>query len=230
MEAVPKVIPIGSSFFYVLLTILIAGIVLFMSYMITSRWNTIPSGRWEGFQGPSLGVSDISCGQESSHAIAISELFSKKKSTTGSGKEDLAELKLILSKLCCVKHDLVSPSQVISSTLNVPYQNSHDRENPAELVARCFTKSVPIRDLDISFGTWKERGDALLRTLCTSYNLSNAESDRVRNHFTACWMDTFVVAKQVCTVPEGKESVNPRDLKGLAPESISNHGKYNGYY
>jgi len=219
-----------SIFFYSIAAIAISILVGYVAYIIIARWNTIPSGRWEGFQGPTLGVSDIPCGQESADAIALSELFSSKVSTTGDGEDDLKEFKLILSKLCCIKHDLVSPSQIVSSTLNVPYQNTHDRENPADTVARCFTKSVPIRDLDISFATWKERGDLLLRKLCTSYTLTESESESAKKHFMACWMDTFIVAKEVCVVPDGKESVNPRDLRGFTPETVKDLGKYNGYY
>ena len=221
---------IKSFFFYGFIALVISLAVWSISSVIISKWNTAPSGQWEGFQGPSLGVSDISCGQESAEAVALSDLFATKKSTTGDGKDDLKEFKLILSKLCCMKHDLVSPSQAVSATLRIPYKTSHDRENPADTVARCFTKSVPIRDLDITFGTWKDRGDALLRKLCTSYNLSNDESTKAMKLFMTCWMDTFSIAKEVCVVPDGAESVNPRDLHGVTPEKIKDLGKYNGYY
>ena len=219
-----------SIIFYVILALLFALLAGGVAYHVLKRMRTIPSGKREGFQGPMHGVSDIPCGQESSDAIAISDLFATKKSTTGDGSEDLKELKQILSKLCCIKHDLVSPNQVIVSTMNLSYNNSHDRETPSDTVARCFTKSVPIRDLDISFGTWKERGLLLLNRLCTSYNLSNMESENVKKFFDNCWRDTFSVAKEVCVVPDGKESVNPRDLKGLAPEAIKDLGLYKGYY
>ena len=100
----------------------------------------------------------------------------------------------------------------------------------ADTVARCFTKSVPLRDLDISFGTWKDRGLALLRKLCTSYNLTEEESQRAKGFFFGCWNNTFSVAKEICTVPEGKESVNPRDLHGYVSDKIKELGEYTGYY
>jgi hypothetical protein len=221
---------VKSMIFYGIIAILISLIAGFISYIIISRRKTVPSGNWEGFQGPSLGVSDISCGQESADAIAISDVFADKQSTTSDGPDDMREFKMILSKLCCMKHDLVSPSQVIDSTKKLPYVTSHDRDAVANTVARCFTKSVPMRDLDISFGTWKDRGDALLNKLCTSYNLSNDESERVRKFFKTCWMETFIVAKELCRPAEGKESVNPRDLRGLTPEKVKDLGAYTGYY
>lgn len=216
--------------FYVFAAALISLLVGLFAYVIVSKRNTVPSGQWEGFQGPSRGVSDISCGQESAEAVALSDLFAGRVSTTTDGPDDMREFKIILSKLCCMKHDLVSPSQVIDSTMKMPYVTSHDREAIANTVARCFTKSVPVRDLDISFGTWKERGHALLRKLCTSYNLSDVESERAKKFFNACWMDTFLVAKEVCTVSQTAESVNPRDLRGLMSEKIRDLGIYLGYY
>lgn len=223
-------VPVKSVFFYIVLAVLVSLLIGWIVQAVISRRRTVPSGNWEGFQGPSMGVSDISCGQESSDAVALSDLFADKKSTTGDGEDDLREFKLILSKLCCMKHDLVSPSQVIDATLALEYTTSHDRQGVADTVARCFTKSVPVRDLDISFGTWKERGLALLRKLCTSYNLTNEESERAKKFFTSCWMDTFSVAKEVCVVPEGRGSVNPRDLGGFISEKMKELGTYTGYY
>jgi len=221
---------ITSFFFYGLMAVVISLIAGYMAYVLISRRKTVPSGKWEGFQGPSMGVSDISCGQESSDAVALSDLFANKQSSTSEGPSDLKEFKFILSKLCCMKHDLVSPSQVLDSTMKLPFANSHDRELVANTVARCFTKSVPMRDLDISFGTWKDRGYELLNKLCTSYNLTNEESERARGFFKACWMDTFIVAKQLCGTPDGKDTVNPREIKGRTPESIEALGTYGGYY
>jgi hypothetical protein len=219
---------IHSISFYVLVAVIVSLVSGFIAYMIVSRRKTVPSGNWaEGFQGSSKGVS---CSQESSDALALSDLFLDKKSTTGDGEHDLREFKLILSKLCCMKHDLLSPSQSIDATKKLQYTTSHDRETVADTVARCFTKSVPMRDLDISFETWKQRGFTLLKKLCTSYNLTNEESERAKRFFKACWMDTYVVAKGVCSPPELNESAGPRDLGGLISDKIRELGTYSGYY
>ena len=217
--------------FYVSISLFIAVILGAVVYMVISRRNTVPSGgHSEGFQGPVRGVSDIPCGQESAEAVALCEMFANKESTTEDGSADLKELKLILSKLCCMKHDLMSPTQVVRSSLYLPYSNAHDRENPADTLARCFTKSVPPRDLDITFAIWKERALALLNKLCTSYNFSQSESEKAKGYFTATWMDTFSVAKNVCLTPDEKVSESPRDLRGFTPEAVEELGPYKGYY
>jgi len=230
MDAAPQV-NVASTSFYFVLAIFIAVVVGAVSFMLVKNINTVPSGRWnEGFQGPPNGVSTLTCGQESSEAVNLAEMFSSRDSSTGEGSDDLRELKLILSKLCCIKHDLMSPAQKVDSTLYLPYQATHDRENPADTIGRCFTKSLGPRDLDISFATWKDRGMELVNRLCTSYNLSPQEVNQAKKYFMAVWTDVFSVAKTVCTVAEKAESDSPRDLIGFTPETLESLGPYKGYY
>jgi hypothetical protein len=224
---------IGQTYFFVVIAAIIAIVVGIIAYILVSKRNTPPSGEYnEGFQGPARGVSDIPCGQESSYAIELSDLFAQKDSTTDEGVSDLKEFKQILTKLCCMKHDLMGPSQVVQSMMYIPYNNSHDRENPADTVARCFTKSIPPRDLDITFGTWKQRGLILIKRLCTSYNLAPSESESAKRSFSALWLDVFSIAKNACSPPsdDGSSSVSPRDVKGSIPESVEELGSYTGYY
>jgi hypothetical protein len=222
-----------TTLFFGAIALVIAVVAGFMVYSVLSKRNTTPSGsHQEGFQGPTKGVSHIPCGQESSEAIAVLEMFANNKSSTEEGVADLKEFKEILSKLCCLKHDLMSTSQVVQAMLYIPYNNTHDRENPADTVARCFTKSIPPRDLDITFGTWKKRGLELLNRLCTSYNLSSRESEKAMTHFTTVWQDVFAIAKNAC-VPssqDGSSFVSPRDVKGFTPETVEELGAYTGYY
>jgi hypothetical protein len=228
---------VGSFGFSVAIAIFTALMVGLLVYAVVSKRNTVPYGSIvsygkEGFQGPTRGVSDFPCGQESAEAVALSEMFASRMSTTEEGSADLVELKQILSKMCCMKHDLMSVSQVVQASLYLPYTNSHDRENPADTVGRCFTKGIPPRDLDITFATWKDRGLLLLNKLCTSYNFSAAESDRANAHFMATWTDVFSIAKSVCLTSKdmGSKTGSPRDLNGFTPESVKDLGSYNGYY
>jgi hypothetical protein len=225
----------SSTVFYIGTAIFIALIVGFIAYMLLSRMRTVPfapSGAdWaEGFQGPTNGVSAFSCGQESAAAVALVEMFYGRKSSTEEGSPDLVELKAILSKMCCMKHDLMSPSQVVQASLYLPYSNIHDRENPADTVGRCFTKGIPPRDLDITYKTWKDRGLLLINRLCTSYDMTTGESERAANYFMACWSDCFDVAKTVCLKASVPVVGSPRDPKGFTPESVKEHGTYTGYY
>jgi len=220
-------------FFSTFLAVAIAAAVSLISYMLIARNKTVPSGNWmiEGWQGPPKGVSQIQCGQESSFATALLEIFATKESSTADGEPDLAELKLITSKLCCMKHDLMSTNQVVLSTLTLPFSTGHDRENPAETVSRCFSKSIPPRDLEISFTTWRERGLNLIDRLCTSYTLSKREENSARRNFMSVWFDTYNVARGVCSPDEDvSNKPSPRDPKGFTPETVKVLGEYKGYY
>jgi hypothetical protein len=223
-----------SSTFFMVIAGIVALAVGFIAYTLISKRNTVPSGsnnKKEGFQGPARGVATIPCGQESSHVTDILELFARKSSSTGEGSADMKEFKQIMSKMCCMKHDLMGAAQVVSSTLYIPYNNTHDRENPADTVGRCFTKSIPPRDLDIIFGTWKTRGLSLLNKLCTSYKLSSNESEKAARHFTMLWSDVFDIAKGACSPPEkAPEYGSPRDPKGVMPSEVEELGEYKGYY
>lgn len=224
---------------YIGLAIFIALIVGFLAYMLVSRRNTIPfspsgfgasTGWQEGFQGPSQGVSDFPCGQESAEAVALAQMFSDKSSTTEEGKPDLAELKTILSKMCCMKHDLLSAAQVVQASMYLPYSNTHDRENPADTVARCFTKGIPPRDLDITYATWSNRALLLINRLCTSYDLTSVEADKATDYFMRCWKECLSVAQTACLKENKVPTGSPRDPKGIIPEAVRGLGTYTGYY
>ena len=211
----------------------IAAAVSLISYVMVERNKTVPSGNWmiEGYQGPAKGVSQIQCGQESSFATGLLDIFAVKESTTGDGDADLSELKLITSKLCCIKHDLMSTNQVVQSTLTLPFSTSHDRENPGDTVSRCFKKSIPPRDLEISFTTWRERGLNLLDKLCTSFVLSKQEEESAKKNFMSVWFDTYNVARGVCSPSEDVSmKPSPRDPKGFTSEAVKGLGEYKGYY
>ena len=221
----------SSIFFYVVVSFMIAVVIGLIVYLVVSRVNTVPfSTSGEGFQGPTQGVSDLKCGQESSEAVGLAEMFASKQSSTEDGPYDLLELKLILSKLCCMKHDLVSVSQVIQATHYLPFSTSHDLQSPADTVARCFTKSIPPRDLDLAFGSWKQRAVLLIRRLCTSYNLSESESEKAKSLFNAVWSDVLSIAKNACSPPAEEVIDSPRTINGFISEKIKDLGTYTGYY
>lgn len=230
-----------SILFYVFIALGVASLVSVMLYFTVFKGNTVPKSArdgfrnmygTEGFQGPANGPSSITCGQESMEAVALAEMFASRKSRTEEGEADLREFRMIVGKLCCMKHDLVSTSQVVDATLYLPFQTSHDRQNPADVTARCFTKSMPQRDLEIHFETWKTRATFLLTRICTSYSLTQSQTEEAKKLFDSLWLDVFSIAKGACMpndkIPETTPS--PRDPKGFVPESLDDLAPYNGYY
>ena len=111
---------------------------------------------------------------------------------------DYGELRLILSKLGSLKKDLLSPSGIVNATRYQAFETAHDRINVAEVCGMCFTQSIASRDLDIVFATWRDRGHVLLRKLCTSANLTEAQVVEVEKKFNMLWEDVYEISKSRC--------------------------------
>ena len=61
----------------------------------------------------------------------------------------------------------------------------------------------------------------LLSRLCTSYNITDPESARIKNSFDALWMDVYSIAQGACTPPlKAPAYGSPRDPKPFLPEII----------
>jgi len=114
------------------------------------------------------------------------------------GGADYREFQLILSKLGCLKKDLLSPSGIVEATRYQAFETAHDRINVAEVCGMCLNQTIPSRDLDIVFATWRDRGKVLLRKLCTEANLKEEEVVKLEKLFHKAWSDVYDIAKSRC--------------------------------
>lgn len=202
----------------------------FVALNLWDRANTMPS--LEGFGGVAKGAGIPDCLRTSKEAADLYELIATKCDTTEQGPDDLVELQLILSKLACFKKDLMSPSGIVEATRYQPYNTSHDIEPVSETTARCLAKTIPSRDLNISFDKWTTRGNFLVKCLCGAVGLTEAESDKAHSLFAAVIADVSDVAKSQCLVGEilidGKPG--PRDVGGYVAPNLLELREYKGYY
>jgi hypothetical protein len=149
------------------------------------------------------------------------------------GTPDYEEFQVMLSKIGCLKKDLMSPSGIVQATLYQPYANSHDREAVAEVAAMCLAKTIPERDLDIVFGTWRDRGNVLIRRLCTIANLTEAEAKKAEELFGSAWRDVYDVAKGRCLVSPSEAMYaagSPHDAQPSMTANVEDLAEYKGYY
>lgn len=114
------------------------------------------------------------------------------------GSADYREFQLILSKLGCLKKDLLSPSGIVEATRYQAFETAHDRINVAEVCAMCLSQTIPSRDLDIVFATWRDRGRVLLRKLCTEAQLNEKQVVRLETLFNKAWNDVYDISKSKC--------------------------------
>jgi len=218
---------------YIFFALIVTIFVVAVSYQLWTTSNTPPTPYYEeGFAGPAVGTSAILCGETSVEATQLYNKFSNKVSSTETGPDDLLELNQLLGKLSCLKRDLLSTGSIVNATKNAPYITSQDIEPVSETTARCFAKTVPKRDLDISAEKWSKRGDMLVRRLCTSYNLTSTESTEARSLFSGLIADTTDILMTTCLkgTPTIAGEDGPRMVHGREAPGTLNMGTYKGYY
>lgn len=235
---------------YLVIGLVVAGIIVAVGYMFWKKSNTMPKVQgFEGgpppseqdlsgataegfFGGVAVGAGQPDCLRTSSEAAKIYGTFLQRNSSTEEGSPDLDELRLLLSKLACFKKDLLGTAGVVEATRYQAYATSMDMEPIGETTARCFAKTIPKRDLDLSLDKWNKRGKVLLNKLCTSYDLSEADVTTVEQQFEALMADISDIANSVCLggEPMIAGTPTPRNPGGYEPTDIQDLGPYNGYY
>lgn len=148
------------------------------------------------------------------------------------GSADYREFVLILSKLACLKKDLLSPSGIVEATRHQAYETSHDRIAVAELCGMCLNQTVGARDLDISFATWRDRANVLIRKLCTEANLAESDVVKVEKLFTSIYDDVYHLSTSKClkTDVSKQNGGSAGDVSGYLPENLVNRREYEYKY
>lgn len=187
----------------------------------------------EGFAGPAVGAGEPHCMSTSKDFAALYEMLHTRKIKTDEGPDDLRELHVLLSKLACMKRDLLGNAKVVQATRYQPFSTSHDIEPVAETVARCFSRTIPPRDLALSFDKWGSRGTSLIKRLCTALNLSDAEEKEALRLFGDGMADLTDIATGECckkgqAVIGGVEG--PRMVGGFTPAATQALREYKGYF
>ena len=138
--------------------------------------------------------------------------------------EAAAELRLLVSKLCCMEADIMAPSAGVYRTINMQFRTSEDMEPPATIVGRCLRNAVNKRDIELIIEKYKWRGAYLIKKLCTDdLNEAQAEFDKVVAHLQFAMM-SFCLMKQ----PSMDKPVGARDMGFWEPEDVADLSQYQG--
>ena len=184
----------------------------------------------EGFGGIAHGAGSPSCLRSSAEGAQLIDMFQEKTPKFEEGPDALRELTVLVGKLSCFKKDLVSPSYIVNATRMQPYSTTHDIEPVAETTARCFAKTISPRDLGISLDKWNSRGELLVKKLCTSYSLKQAEVETAQKLFRAVIRDVSDIARSSCLAGEPSIAGNPGPRDAHPYEKETDFGTYTGYY
>lgn len=239
---------LGQTFTYAMLALFVTALVVTIGFYWWSSAYTTPTLQGfqggvlqtikkvpveEGFAGPAVGAGEPNCMNTSKDCSALYEMLSTRTVKTDEGPDDLRELKVILSKISCMKRDLLGNAKVVQATRYQPFSTAHDIEPVAETTARCFSRTIPQRDLSLSLDKWGSRGTFLIKRLCTAENLSDAEEKEALRLFGDAMADLSDVAMSECCnsgtpVIGGIES--PRMVGGYTPPATQALREYKGYY
>jgi hypothetical protein len=221
-------IPFSSIMYLVLLAIIVAIIINFMYF--TPKYKRMDEGFFGGVVRGSGQPDCLRTLPETSQILDVLQSRMKtNKSADSMDSADYRELQLILSKLACLKKDLMSPSGIVDATRYQAFETAHDRINVAELCGMCLNQTIPSRDLDITFTTWRDRGMILLRNLSTDANLSESESSQIEGLFKNSWSEVYELSKSRCLKTEFSTQ-NGGDVGAYEPEDLKDLRSYDYKY
>ena len=186
----------------------------------------------QGFYGGAItGSSHLSCGRISNEAESLYALFASKNLKGGEdGKTDMMDLKNLLSKLCCFKQDLMAPQQTITAVKEFGFATHQDIQPIGDLTGRCFSKTIPERDLSLQFIKWREAGLTLIHRLCTESGLSESEVVSAEGYFKKLLEDVQEVAYTRCLTILPKEKKGRFDPDPITTKDVDNLRQYDGLY
>lgn len=209
----------------VLLAAVLVGLVVHFMYF-TPKYKRVDEGFFGGVARGSGHPDCLRTLPEGSEILDTLLSRVQANSAISEGSADYREFQLILSKLGCLKKDLMSPSGLVDATRYQAFETAHDRINVAEVCAMCISKTIPSRDLDIVFATWRDRGRVLLRKLCTEAQLNDKGITRLEELFNKAWQDVYEISKAKCIKTDFSKqnggavlgdvgAYEPEDLKDL---------------
>jgi len=236
---------LGDFFTFTIVSLFVTAFVVVVGYY----WSKCTTGTVSGFQnngkavgapltegfyaGPSVGAGMPDCMRTSADAAALYDLLANRPVSTEEGPEDLREMEVLLGKLSCLKRDLLGVAKVVEATRFQPFSTAHDLEPVAETAARCFSRTIPARDLTLSLNKWGSRGTFLIKRLCTAESMDADTEEQALSLFGKVMMDLNDIALGECcnsgkVVIAGQEQSGR--VSGHAPSSIQNLKAYTGYY
>ena len=133
-----------------------------------------------------------------------------------------AELRLLVSKLCCLEADIVSPSAGQLRTLPLQFRTSHDMEPVSGLVSRCLKGAIRSRDVELVIEKFQTRGRELVRQVLGDCPDAAREMDAVLGRVRSA-MQGVCVRASPSVGPSG-----PRDLGFWEPKGVADLDAYQG--
>lgn len=141
-----------------------------------------------------------------------------------------AELELLLHKMAALVADLTSTNRLVNETRHLPFETAHDRMVVGEICAMCLQQTLSARDVNLFLEAWRERGNLLLRKLCTVEEMSEADATMAEQLFQKAWSRVYEVATVQCVKSIPSDQLGARDAAPFEPGAIRSAGSYDYTY
>jgi hypothetical protein len=143
-----------------------------------------------------------------------------KKLPTGDDNAD--ELRLLVSKLCCLEADITTPVPGNYRTLPLQFRTSHDMEPPSTIVSSCLRNAIRQRDIELIIEKYSSRGKVLIKLL-------GCDGDAVAN-FADVIARTKEAMTTVCLAKNPQMDIPPgvRDVGFWETANVKNLMNYQG--
>ena len=218
--------------FYIIFSCVIIYLLVKFMYF-TPKYGRVDEGFFGGVARGSGHPDCLRTLPEGSEILDVLRGGVESNKAVSEGSADYKEFQLILSKLGCLKKDLLSPSGIVEATRYQAFETAHDRINVAEVCGMCLSQVIPSRDLDIVFATWRDRGNVLLTKLCTEAELNEQQVVKLEVLFKKLWEDVYDIAKSRCLKTDfSKQNGGSTggDVGSYEPEHLKNLRSYDYKY
>jgi hypothetical protein len=135
---------------------------------------------------------------------------------------DASELRLLISKLCCMEADISSPAAGLIRTINLQFRTSSDMDVTSSIVGRCRAGAIQNRDIDLILDKFSVRGRELVARMCNDTG-ATAELDNVISKLR--WAMTSFCLKPTPTMDH---PIGARDMGFWEPDSVADLSQYQG--
>jgi hypothetical protein len=134
-----------------------------------------------------------------------------------------AELRLLVSKLCCLEADIATPAAGLIRTLPLQFRTDTDMEAASTTVTRCRAGAIPKRDVELMSEKFAKRGAALVREVL------GGDCGEAQQEFAEVLARTTQALNTCLTpAPSMDRPAGPRDPGFWTPHDVADLSTYQG--
>lgn len=198
----------------------VVAVVLLALFLIHYKPASVELEGVEGFAVAAVHPTLVpACVQRSDKGQALLARIADRDATDAEAEE----LRLIVSKLCCLDADIATPAAGQYRTQSLQFRTSHDMDVPSTFVGRCLRNAVRQRDIDLMVEKYQTRGHALIGSLLSGCADARAEFDAVVAR-TRLTMMNFCLGNQ----PQMDRPLGVRDMGFWDPAESADLMQYGG--